>query len=165
MTAPEISLLSEPARTPVVELWRPTLDAALPTVLDHAAVTWRHPAQRAKWELAAASLRGFRRTLDAEGFTEIQTPKLVDSVTESGANVFPVDYFGTTAYLAQSPQFFKQQLVGVFERVYETGPVFPRGTARHGGVISPSTSPSTPSSASSATTAMCSRCCTGCCSA
>ena len=134
VTAPEITLLSEPARTPVVELWRPTLDAALPTVLDHAAVTWRHPAQRAKWELAAASLRGFRRTLDAEGFTEIQTPKLVDSVTESGANVFPVDYFGTTAYLAQSPQFFKQQLVGVFERVYETGPVFraePHDTVRH----------------------------------
>lgn len=134
VTAPEITLLSEPARTPVVELWRPTLDAALPTVLDHAAVTWRHPAQRAKWELAAASLRGFRRTLDAEGFTEIQTPKLVDSVTESGANVFPVEYFGTTAYLAQSPQFFKQQLVGVFERVYETGPVFraePHDTVRH----------------------------------
>ncbi|MFE7195049.1 aspartate--tRNA(Asn) ligase [Microbacterium oxydans] len=134
VTAPEITLLSEPARTPVVELWRPTLDAALPTVLDHAAVTWRHPAQRAKWELAAASLRGFRRTLDAEGFTEIQTPKLVDSVTESGANVFPVDYFGSTAYLAQSPQFFKQQLVGVFERVYEAGPVFraePHDTVRH----------------------------------
>ena len=134
VTAPEISLLSEPARTPVVELWRPTLDAALPTVLYHAAVTWRHPAQRAKWELAAASLRGFRRTLDAAGFTEIQTPKLVDSVTESGANVFPVDYFGKTAYLAQSPQFFKQQLVGVFERVYETGPVFraePHDTVRH----------------------------------
>lgn len=134
VTAPAITLLSEPARTPVVELWRPALDAALPTVLDHAAVTWRHPAQRAKWELAAASLRGFRRTLDAEGFTEIQTPKLVDSVTESGANVFPVDYFGSTAYLAQSPQFFKQQLVGVFERVYETGPVFraePHDTVRH----------------------------------
>lgn len=134
VTSPEIELLSEPARTPVVELWRPALDAALPTVLDHAAVTWRHPAQRAKWELAAASLRGFRRTLDAAGFTEIHTPKLVDSVTESGANVFPVDYFGRTAYLAQSPQFFKQQLVGVFERVYEVGPVFraePHDTVRH----------------------------------
>ncbi len=59
---------------------------------------------------------------------------LVDAVTESGANVFPVDYFGRTAYLAQSPQFFKQQLVGVFERVYEVGPVFraePHDTVRH----------------------------------
>ena len=95
---------------------------------------WRHPAQRAKWELAAASLRGFRRTLDGLGFTEIQTPKFVESATESGANVFEVDYFGRPAYLAQSPQFYKQQLVGVFERVYEVGPVFraePHDTVRH----------------------------------
>ena len=134
VVSPEIELLSEPARPPVVELWRPTLDATLPTLLDHAAVTWRHPAQRAKWELTAASLRGFRRTLDAAGFTEIHTPKIVDTITESGANVFPVDYFGKTAYLAQSPQFYKQQLVGVFERVYEVGPVFraePHDTVRH----------------------------------
>ncbi|WP_136056283.1 aspartate--tRNA(Asn) ligase [Microbacterium sp. K24] len=134
VVSPVIELLSEPARTPVVELWRPTLDAALPTLLDHAAVTWRHPSQRAKWELTAASLRGFRRTLDSSGFTEIHTPKIVDTITESGANVFPVDYFGRTAFLAQSPQFYKQQLVGVFERVYEVGPVFraePHDTVRH----------------------------------
>lgn len=64
----------------------------------------------------------------------MQTPKLVESATESGANVFPVDYFGRPAYLAQSPQFFKQQLVGVFERVFEVGPVFraePHDTVRH----------------------------------
>ena len=68
------------------------------------------------------------------GFTEIQTPKFVASATESGANVFEVDYFGRPAYLAQSPQFYKQQLVGVFERVYEVGPVFraePHDTVRH----------------------------------
>ena len=56
------------------------------------------------------------------------------SATESGANVFEVDYFGRPAYLAQSPQFYKQQLVGVFERVYEVGPVFraePHDTVRH----------------------------------
>jgi nondiscriminating aspartyl-tRNA synthetase len=90
--------------------------------------------QRAKWELAAASLRGFRDTLDADGFTEVHSPKLVESATESGANVFTVDYFGRPAYLAQSPQFYKQQLVGVFERVYEVGPVFraePHDTVRH----------------------------------
>lgn len=134
ITAPTITLLGAPATRPPVELWRPELDVALPTLLDHAAVTWRHPARRARWELAAASLRGFRATLDAAGFTEVQTPKLVASATESGASVFPVDYFGRTAYLAQSPQFFKQQLVGVFERVYEVGPVFraePHDTARH----------------------------------
>ena len=62
------------------------------------------------------------------------TPKVVGTATESGANVFPVDWFGRPAYLAQSPQFYKQQLVGVFERVYEVGPVFraePHDTVRH----------------------------------
>src|SRR6266571_4876043 len=83
---------------------------------------------------SAASLRGFRAALDERGFTEIQTPKFVSSATESGASVFRVDYFGRPAYLAQSPQFYKQTMVGVFERVYETGPVFraePHDTARH----------------------------------
>jgi nondiscriminating aspartyl-tRNA synthetase len=134
VTEPRITLLSEPASPPPVDLWRPTLDAGLATILDHAAVTWRHPARRARWELAAASLRGFRVALDDLGFTEIQTPKFVSSATESGANVFKVDYFGRSAYLAQSPQFYKQTMVGVFERVYETGPVFraePHDTARH----------------------------------
>ena len=97
-------------------------------------MSWRHPARRAAWQIAAASLHGFRSALDGLGFTEIQTPKLVPSATESGANVFGVDYFGGRAYLAQSPQFYKQTMVGVFERVYETGPVFraePHDTARH----------------------------------
>jgi nondiscriminating aspartyl-tRNA synthetase len=134
LTEPVLTLLGEPADTPAVELWRPTLGGGLPTLLDHAATTWRHPAQKAKWELAAGSLRGFRATLDADGFTEVHSPKLVESATESGANVFTVDYFGRRAYLAQSPQFYKQQLVGVFERVYEVGPVFraePHDTVRH----------------------------------
>ena len=129
-----VELLTEPAATPPAELWRPSLDVSLPTLLDHAPVLWRHPAQRARWELAAASLRGFRSTLDGLGFTEVATPKFVESATESGANVFAVDYFGRPAYLAQSPQFHKQQLVGVFERVYEVGPVFraePHDTVRH----------------------------------
>lgn len=134
VTEPVITPLTDAAETPPVELWRPTLQAALPTVLDHAAVAWRHPAQKARWEIAAASLRGFRATCDAAGFTEICTPKLVGTATESGANVFAVDYFGRPAYLAQSPQFYKQQMVGVFERVYEVGPVFraePHDTVRH----------------------------------
>ena len=134
VTDPAITLLGEPAQPPPVELWRPSIDAGLPAILDHAAVSWRHPARRARWELAAASLGGFRAALDELGFTEIQTPKLVSSATESGATVFGVDYFGRPAYLAQSPQFYKQTMVGVFERVYETGPVFraePHDTARH----------------------------------
>jgi nondiscriminating aspartyl-tRNA synthetase len=119
---------------PPIELFRPTMSAHLPTLLDHAAITWRHPRQGAIWQLAAASMSGFRRTLDDLGFIEIQTPKIVGTSTESGANVFRLDYFGRAAYLAQSPQFYKQVLVGAFERVYEVGPVFraePHDTVRH----------------------------------
>ena len=133
VTSPAVEVLST-AQTPPVELWRPALDVALPTLLDHASTTWRHPRRQAVWRLAAASVKGFRETLDAAGFTEISTPKLVASSTESGANVFGVDYFGRTAYLAQSPQFYKQAMVGAFERVYEVGPVFraePHDTVRH----------------------------------
>jgi nondiscriminating aspartyl-tRNA synthetase len=134
VTGATVVALTEEAATPPAELWRPSLDVSLPTLLDHAPVLWRHPAQRARWALAAASLRGFRSTLDGLGFTEVATPKVVGTATESGANVFPVDWFGRPAYLAQSPQFYKQQLVGVFERVYEVGPVFraePHDTVRH----------------------------------
>ncbi|GAA4040100.1 aspartate--tRNA(Asn) ligase [Nonomuraea soli] len=134
LVEPEITVLSEPAQAPPFDLFRPAVPAALPTVLDHAPVALRHPALRAVLEISGASVSGFRATLDGAGFTEIHTPKLVASATESGANVFPVDYFGRTAYLAQSPQFFKQMMVGVFERVYEVGPVFraePHDTARH----------------------------------
>ncbi len=131
---PTITPLTEPAVPPPVELWRPTFGAGLPTHLDHAAVTLRHPRHRATWQLASASMRGFRSALSEVDFTEIATPKLVGTATESGANVFAVDYFGETAYLAQSPQLYKQMLVGVFERVFEVGPVFraePHDTVRH----------------------------------
>ncbi|WP_374968069.1 aspartate--tRNA(Asn) ligase [Terrabacter sp. BE26] len=129
-----ITALTEPALAPPAELWRPSFAAGLPTHLDHAAVTLRHPRHRAAWQLASASMSGFRSALGALDFTEIATPKLVGTATESGANVFTVDYFGRTAYLAQSPQLYKQMLVGVFERVFEVGPVFraePHDTVRH----------------------------------
>jgi nondiscriminating aspartyl-tRNA synthetase len=131
---PTVTPLTEPALPPPTELWRPTFGAGLPTHLDHAAVTLRHPRHRAAWQLASASMAGFRSALGALDFTEIATPKLVGTATESGANVFTVDYFGETAYLAQSPQLYKQMLVGVFERVFEVGPVFraePHDTVRH----------------------------------
>ncbi|MEU7891278.1 aspartate--tRNA(Asn) ligase [Nonomuraea sp. NPDC049152] len=134
LTTPEITVLAEPAVAPPFDLYRPGVPAALPTILDHAPVALRHPALRAPFQIAAAGVAGFRAALDALGFTEIQTPKIVASATESGANVFGIDYFGGPAYLAQSPQFFKQAMVGVFERVYEVGPVFraePHDTARH----------------------------------
>jgi nondiscriminating aspartyl-tRNA synthetase len=131
---PHFEPLTEPAATPPVELWRPTMNAGLPTLLDNAPVTLRHPRSRAAWQIAAASMHGFRQALRDEQFTEIQTPKLVGTSTESGSNVFTVDYFGTPAYLAQSPQLYKQVMVGVFERVFEVGPVFraePHDTVRH----------------------------------
>jgi len=134
LTEPVVTALTEPALPPPTELWRPTFGAGLPTHLDHAAVTLRHPRHRAAWQLASASMAGFRSALGALDFTEIATPKLVGTATESGANVFTVDYFGRTAYLAQSPQLYKQMLVGVFERVFEVGPVFraePHDTVRH----------------------------------
>ncbi|WP_433664775.1 aspartate--tRNA(Asn) ligase [Nocardia sp. CA-128927] len=131
---PTVHALGAPAEPPPVELWRPSLGVTLPTELDHAAITWRHPTRQAVWQIAAASMTGFRRHLDGAGFTEVTTPKIVGQSTESGANVFTLNYFGSTAYLAQSPQLYKQMLTGVFERVYEVGPVFraePHDTARH----------------------------------
>jgi nondiscriminating aspartyl-tRNA synthetase len=127
-------VIAATAEAPPIELRTPRLREQLPTILDHAAVALRHPGERARHALAAASLRGYRAALDRLGFVEIRTPKLVASATEGGANVFAVDYFGRPAYLAQSPQLHKQVLVGVFERVYETGPAFraePHDTGRH----------------------------------
>ncbi|MET7326785.1 aspartate--tRNA(Asn) ligase [Nonomuraea sp. NPDC005650] len=134
LVEPEIEVLTEPYAAPPFDLYRPVVSAGLPTILDHAPVALRHPLLSAPLEISAASVAGFRETLDGLGFTEIHTPKIVASATESGANVFGIDYFGRPAYLAQSPQFYKQAMVGVFERVYEVGPVFraePHDTVRH----------------------------------
>jgi nondiscriminating aspartyl-tRNA synthetase len=131
---PAFTVLAEPAEQPPVELRRPELKESLPTILDHAPVALRHPRRREAFRLAAASVHGFRAALDRLGFVEIQSPKIVASATEGGSNVFTVDYFGREAFLAQSPQFYKQTMVGVFERVYEVGPVFraePHDTSRH----------------------------------
>ena len=131
---PEIDVINPASVPPPFDLFRPSINAHLPTLLDYAPVSLRHPAQRALFRVASASMHGFREALRAQNFVEIQTPKIVSSVTEGGANVFAIDYFGTPAYLAQSPQFYKQIMVGVFERVYEVGPVFraePHSTTRH----------------------------------
>ena len=131
---PAVSVIAAAAAPPPVDLFRPALRARLPTLLDHAPVTLRHPRRRAYFQVAAASMAGFRETLRSQGFVEIQTPKIVGSSTEGGANVFALDYFGRPAYLAQSPQLYKQMMVGVFERVFEVGPAFraePHDTPRH----------------------------------
>ena len=129
-----IDILSKAVEPPVFDLFRPAIEAQLPTILDNATLSLRHPQARARWQIASKAMQGFRQGLTDLSFTEIQTPKIVSSATESGANVFEIDYFGQPAFLAQSPQFYKQMMVGVFERVFEVGPVFraePHMTTRH----------------------------------
>ena len=116
------------------ELNQKRVKAKLDTFLNYAQLGFRHPQRKAILQLASGVMAGFRQTLTQNGFTEVQSPKLVASATEGGANVFTVDYFGKSAYLAQSPQFYKQMMVGIFERVFEVGPVFraePHDTSRH----------------------------------
>ena len=79
-------------------------------------------------------VRAFRDFLHSQGFTEIHTPKIGAKGAEGGANIFKLEYFHRPAVLAQSPQFYKQMLVGVFDRVFEVGPVFraeKHNTKRH----------------------------------
>ncbi len=131
---PHFSVITPINAQPPIPLNKRQIKAGLPTQLDHAVVVNRHPQRRAIFRLAAGAMAGFRATLNGMQFTEVQTPKIVASATESGSNVFKLDYFGSDAFLAQSPQFYKQIMVGVFERVYEVGPVFraePHDTSRH----------------------------------
>ncbi len=134
LVEPTVELLNAVIEPLPAALGKKELNVGLPTLLDHAVVLNRHPSRRAIFKLSAAAMAGFRQTLNARSFTEVQTPKLVGSATEGGANVFSLDYFGRPAWLAQSPQFYKQIMVGVFERVYEVGPVFraeTHNTSRH----------------------------------
>jgi nondiscriminating aspartyl-tRNA synthetase len=97
-------------------------------------ITLRHLKYRHLFKIQEGLARGFREFLMDHEFTEIFTPKIVGTGTEGGANVFTLDYFGKPAFLAQSPQLYKQMMVGVFGRVFEVGPVFraePHDTARH----------------------------------
>jgi nondiscriminating aspartyl-tRNA synthetase len=131
---PRIEVITPITETVPVPLHKRQLNVGLPTLLNHAVVGNRQPARRAVFRLAAGAMAGFRSSLMARHFTEVQTPKIVASETEGGANVFELNYFGRPAYLAQSPQFYKQIMVGVFERVFEVGPVFraePHDTVRH----------------------------------
>ncbi|MBI4640948.1 MAG: aspartate--tRNA(Asn) ligase [Candidatus Tectomicrobia bacterium] len=107
----------------------------LDTLLKHRILSLRHPDIRAIFKVQAEVVWAFRHFLNTHDFIEVHTPKIVASATEGGASLFPVQYLGRRAYLAQSPQFYKQMLVGVgYERVFETGPVFraeEHNTARH----------------------------------
>jgi nondiscriminating aspartyl-tRNA synthetase len=109
--------------------------ADLDTRLNHRVLDLRKPAVRAIFELRAALLEGFRRAFGDLGFTEVETPKLLRQGAEGGATLFSVDYFDQKAFLAQSPQLYKQMLMAAdFERVFEIGPAFraePSDTVRH----------------------------------
>ena len=117
------------------EINLPQIKAGPDLQLDHRVVALRHPRYQAIFHLKAAMIASFRSFSTGHGFLEVQTPKIVATATEGGANLFPVDYMGRRAYLAQSPQFYKQMLVcSGFERVFEVGPVFraePHNTSRH----------------------------------
>lgn len=113
----------------------PVLKVGQDLALDNRTVSLRHLAAQAVFRIKAAIVGGFRRFSEAQGMVEVQTPKIVATGTEGGANLFAVDYIGRRAFLAQSPQFYKQLLVlSGFERVFEVGPVYraePHNTSRH----------------------------------
>lgn len=110
------------------------LDLELPTLLDNRSLTLRHPKVSAIFKVQETIVSSYRKTLKEKGFTEIFVPTLVSSATEGGAEVFSVDYYKHKAYLAQSPQLYKQIMVGVFERVFTIAHAYraePSVTTRH----------------------------------
>ncbi|MEF3307678.1 aspartate--tRNA(Asn) ligase [Paenibacillus sp. GYB004] len=117
------------------EINKKNISARLDTVLDHRVLSLRHPKVHATFRIQSALAGAFRDYLSSRQFTQIFTPKIVASGTEGGSNLFPVDYFEQKAYLAQSPQFYKQMMVGAgYERVYEIAPVYraeEHNTSRH----------------------------------
>ena len=129
-----IRILSVPAEAMPVVIHGKEIPASLETILDFRPLTLRNERERAVFRIQDALVRGFTEFLQQQDFVQIHTPKLVSQGAEGGANIFRLDYFGKEAYLAQSPQFYKQMMVGVYERVFEIGPVFraeKHDTARH----------------------------------
>lgn len=131
----DIKILSLPAEPLPIVINKKQLDnIQLNTILDLRPVSMRNPKERAIFKLQEGIARGFREFLTQNGFTEIHSPKINFAGAEGGTNVFKLDYFGKEVYLAQSPQLYKQALVGVFQRVFEIGPVFRaehHDTSRH----------------------------------
>lgn len=134
LQATQVTLLSSPAAPPPVPLSKRSLTLSLDTELALRSVTLRALRERSVFRIQEGIVRAFRDFLHGEGFTEIRTPKIVRAGAEGGSNIFRLDYFGHKAFLAQSPQFYKQAMVGVFERVFEVAPVFraeKHATTRH----------------------------------
>lgn len=118
--------LSGRAQVPPIEIGndRKIDKLNLNTLLDNRIIAMRNPKVRAILKIADGVMYGFREFLRQEGFTEFVPPKIVSEGAEGGADMFEVDYFGRRAFLNQSPQMYKQIMVGVFQKAYTVGPVF-----------------------------------------
>ena len=129
-----IEVLSTPAEPVSVPISKYKLNLNLDTELSLRPVVLRNLQKRAVFRIQEGISRAFHDTMVEGGFAEIHTPKIVHAGAEGGSNIFRMEYFGKKAFLTQSPQFYKQTMVGVFERVYEVAPVFraeKHATTRH----------------------------------
>lgn len=130
----KIQILSVPTEGLPLPISRRKLNTSLEAKLNHRPIALRNIRERAVFRIQEGIIRGFRDFLYQQGFTEIHTPKIGAKSAEGGANIFKLEYFHRPAILQQSPQFYKQMMVGVFDRVFETGPVFraeKHNTKRH----------------------------------
>lgn len=130
----DVEILSEPKAPSPIVINGKWVDTSIEKLLDYRPITLRNEKERAIFKIQNGITDGMRHFFAEHGFTEIHSPKIVFAGAEGGANIFKLDYFGREAYLAQSPQFYKQMMVGVYERVFEIGPVFraeKHDTSRH----------------------------------
>ncbi len=133
---PKLEVLVPVTDEPPIEIDKPLDHKSenLDTLFEYRPIGLRNLQETGIFKIRASLTRGLREFFYSHDFTEVQTPKLLAAATEGGAEVFKIDYFGKEATLAQSPQFYKQILVGVFERVFEIAPVYraePSATKRH----------------------------------
>lgn len=134
MEGKEIEVFSKTTREPIIDLSKKELNLKLTTLFDNRSLTLRHEQSKAIFKIFETILEAYSVGMKKLDFTEIKTPKIIGTASEGGANFFTLDYFDKKAFLAQSPQFYKQIGVGAFERVFEIGPVFrkePHFTTRH----------------------------------
>lgn len=124
LTGKTLEVIQAPVEDLPLDITKRELKVELPTLLDYRAITLRHETVRSIFKVADTMLAAYSQAMRARDFTEVKTPKILGAASEGGANFFTLDYFGTQAFLAQSPQFYKQMCVGAFERVFEVGPVF-----------------------------------------
>ena len=124
LQADTLTLISEAKEPTPIEISKEDWQANPDTLLEYRHVSVRGLKAQATLKVQAELVRAFRDYLNSQDFTESFSPKIVAAGAEGGANLFEVDYYGKRAYLAQSPQLYKQIMVGVFERVFEVAPVY-----------------------------------------